>query len=130
MAWEDFVMARLSKDVVVVSQPVRTFPNGDYFYLELVRKNSRYECVVRMFCSGKSGAPVPMARAEGKTIQEAEEKCHQTALDRCPSFPKPPYFSRSKSTRRLEPVFKTVATSTTKPAKAKAIKRPTVRAKS
>jgi len=102
-------MARLSKDVVVVSQPVRSFPNGDYFYLELCRKNSRYECVVRMFCAREPEAPVSMARAEGKTIQEAEEKCYQMALERCPRFPKPPYFTRSQRTRRVEPVFRTIA---------------------
>src|ERR1700722_2575514 len=102
-------MARLSKDSIVVSQPVRTFPNGDYFYLELCRKNSRYECVVRMFCFRKPDSPVTMARAEGKTIQESEEKCCQIALARCPSFPKPPYFARSQKTRRVVPVFRTVA---------------------
>ena len=98
-------MARLSKDIIVVSQPVRKFPNGDYFYLELCRKNSRYECVVRMFCFRKPDAPVTVARGESKTIQESEERCYQIASARCPSFPKPPYFSRSKSTRRVEPVF-------------------------
>ena len=49
-------MARLSKDVIVVSKPVRTFPNGDYFYIELCRKNSRYECVVHMNCSRNPGS--------------------------------------------------------------------------
>ena len=28
-------MPRLAQDVIVVSQPVRTFPNGDFFYVEL-----------------------------------------------------------------------------------------------
>ena len=112
-------MARLSKDVIVLSQPARTFPNGDYFYLELCRKNSRYECVVRMFCARKPDATVTMARAEGKTIQEAEEKCYEAALNRCPRFPKPPYFTRSQRTRRVEPKFRTVATAAAKRTKKK-----------
>jgi hypothetical protein len=99
-------MARLPKDVVVVSQPVRTFPNGDYFFMELCRKNSRYECVVRMTCSKNPNAPVMMARGVGKTIREAEQNCFESALDRCPSFPKPPYFKRGERTRRVVPGFR------------------------
>jgi hypothetical protein len=99
-------MARLSKDVVVVSQPVRTFPNGDYFFMELCRKNSRYECVVRMTCKGNSNGPVVMARGVGKTIREAEQNCFETALERCPSFPKPPYFKRGERSRRVVPDFR------------------------
>ena len=94
-------MARLSKDDVVISKPVRTFPNGDYFDLELCRKNSRYECVVRMNCLGKKETSVVMARAQGKTIREAEEKCYLTALERCPHSPIPPYFKRGERTRRV-----------------------------
>ncbi len=98
-------MARLSKDIVVVSKPVRTFPNGDYFYIELSRKNSRYECVVRMSCSGNPDSSVVMAIAQGKTIREAEENCYRTALDRCPRFPRPPYFKRGERTRRVVSAF-------------------------
>ena len=98
-------MARLSKDDVVISKPVRTFPNGDYFDLELCRKNSRYECVVRMNCFGKNETSVVMARAQGKTIREAEENCYLTALERCPHFPTPPYFKRGERTRRVVPRF-------------------------
>jgi hypothetical protein len=98
-------MARLSNDVVVVSRPVRTFPNGDYFFMELCRKNSRYECVARMTCSKNPHAPVMMARGVGKTIREAEQKCFESALDRCPSFPKPPYFKRGERSRRVVPGF-------------------------
>ena len=29
-------MPRLAQDVIVVSQPVRTFPNGDIFFIELI----------------------------------------------------------------------------------------------
>ena len=102
-------MARLAKDIVVVSKPVRTFPNGDYFFIELCRKNSRYECVVRMNCSGIPDSPVVMAIAQGKTIREAEENCYRIALDRCPRFPKPPYFKRGERTRRVVPSFRTTA---------------------
>src|SRR6185436_17544112 len=101
-------MARLSKDVVVVSKPVRTFPNGDFFYIELCRKNSRYECVVRMNCAGK-GSEVVMATAQGKTIREAEDNCYRLALARCPRFPTPPYFKRGERTRRVVPNFRTTA---------------------
>ena len=100
-------MARLSNDVVVVSKPVRTFPNGDYFYMELCRKNSRYECVVRMSCAGNPDATVVVAIAQGKTIREAEQKCYQTALDRCPRFPSPPYFRRGERTKRMVSNFRT-----------------------
>ncbi len=100
-------MARLANDVVIVSKPVRTFPNGDYFYLELCRKNSRYECVVCMICAGTPDSPVVMARAQGKTIREAEDTCYRTALLRCPSFPNPPYFKRGERTRRVVPSFHT-----------------------
>ena len=103
-------MARLSKDVVVVSKPVRTFPNGDYFFMELCRKNSRYECIVRMRSSGNPGGPVLMARGQGKTIREAEEKCYQNALDRCPRFPQPPYFKRAERKRRVVSNFRDAAT--------------------
>jgi len=102
-------MARLSKDVVVVSKPVRTFPNGDYFYIELCRKNSRYECVVRMSCAGNPDAAVVVAFAQGKTIREAEEKCYQTVLARCPRFPSPPYFRRGERTQRVVSEFRTAS---------------------
>ena len=99
-------MARLSKDDVVVSKPVRTFPNGDYFYLELCRRNSRYECVAHMNCSGKRNSSVIMARAQGKTIREAEENCYLIARERCPRFPTPPYFKRGERTRRVVSDFR------------------------
>ena len=108
-------MARLSKDVVVVSKPVRTYPNGDYFYIELCRKNSRYECVVRLKSGGKPDSSVLMAVAQGKTIREAEENCYRTALERCPRFPRPPYFKRGeRKTRRVVAAFHTIAVRDTK----------------
>ena len=107
-------MARLSKDVVVVSKPVRTYPNGDYFHIELCRKNSRYECVVHMNCASKPDSPVVMAVAQGKTIREAEENCYRTAVARCPSFPQPPYFKRGERIRRVAPAFHTISAKDTK----------------
>src|SRR6478736_4293620 len=107
-------MARLSKDVVVVSKPVRTFPNGDYFYIELCRKNSRYECVVRMSSAAKPHSRVVVAISQGKTIREAEEKCYRTALDRCRRFPSPPYFKRGERTTRVVSNFRTTATRETR----------------
>ena len=106
-------MARLSKDDVVVSRPVRTFPNGDYFYLELCRKNSRYECVVRMKCGGNKNASVIMASAQGRTIREAEENCYRVARERCPRFPNPPYFKRGERTRRVASDFRIPPAETT-----------------
>ena len=45
-------MPRLAQDVIVVSQPVRTFPNGDFFYVELSRKHNRYDCLLKMARNG------------------------------------------------------------------------------
>ena len=70
-----------------------------------------------MFCFRKPDAPVSVARAEGKTIQESEEKCYQIALARCPSFPKPPFFARSQKTRRVVPILRAAAEVTTVAAK-------------
>jgi hypothetical protein len=112
-------MARLSKDVVVVSKPVRTFPNGDFFYIELCRKNSRYECVVCMNCATNPKTPVIVARAQGKTIREAEEKCYRTALERCPRFPNPPYFRRGQSARRVVSRFRSTAVRDTRETESK-----------
>ena len=45
-------MPRLAQDVIVVSKPVRTYPNGDYFYIELSRKHNRYDCLLKMARDG------------------------------------------------------------------------------
>ena len=94
-------MARLAQDVVVVSQPVRTFPNGDFFYIELSRKHNRYDCVLKMARDGNSAKSVIVVRAQGKTIHEAEEDCYRKALDRCPRFPRPPYLKRGTRSARV-----------------------------
>jgi hypothetical protein len=94
-------MARLPKDVVVVSSPVRTFPNGDYFYIELSRKNGHYDCWLKMARDGDPENPVMVVRAEGKTIREAEHDCYRKALERCPRFPSPPYLKRGSKTARV-----------------------------
>ena len=76
-------MARLPKDVVVISAPVRTFPNGDYFYIELSRQNGQYDCWLKMARDGNPAKSVTVVRAKGKTIREAEQNCYNKALDRC-----------------------------------------------
>jgi hypothetical protein len=88
------LMARMSKNVTVTSPPVRTFPNGDFFYIELSRRNSDYDCVLRMARSGDREDTVLVARANGKTIRQAEQNCYQRALERCPRLPSPPYLKR------------------------------------
>jgi hypothetical protein len=103
-------MARLSKDIVVMTKPVRTNPSGDYFYMELSRKNSRYECVVWMSCSSGNSDSVVMAIAQGKTIREAEQNCYRIAVSRCPRFPKPPYFKRGQRIVLVAPAFHNAVT--------------------
>jgi hypothetical protein len=93
-------MARISKDVIVASPPVRTFPNGDFFYIEVSRKNSDYDCVLKMVREGDHKHPVVVAKANGKTIRKAEENCYLKAIERCPHLPSPPYLKRGTRTRR------------------------------
>src|SRR5437588_9871502 len=85
------MMPRLAQDVIVVSKPVRTFPNGDFFYIELSRKHNRYDCLLKMARDGHPTKSVIVVRAQGKTIREAEDDCYRKALERCPRFPRPPY---------------------------------------
>jgi hypothetical protein len=87
-------MPRLAQDIIVVSKPVRTFPNGDYFYIELSRKHNRYNCVLKMARDANPAKSVIVVRAQGKTIREAEDDCYRKALERCPRFPRPPYLKR------------------------------------
>ena len=95
-------MPRLAQDVIVISHPVRTFPNGDFFYIELFRKHNRYNCILKMARDGNPRKTIIVVRAQGKTIREAEEDCYRKALDRCPRFPQPPYLKRnSKSAREV-----------------------------
>jgi len=95
------LMARLSQDVVVFSKPVRTFPNGDFFYIELSRKHNRYDCVLKMARDASLASAVVVVRAQGKTIREAEDDCYRKALERCPRFPRPPYLKRGSGTARV-----------------------------
>jgi hypothetical protein len=94
-------MPRLAQDVIVVSEPVRTFPNGDFFYIELSRKYNRYDCLLKMARNGNRAKSVIVVRAQGKTIREAEEDCYRKALDRCPRFPRPPYLTRGSRYARV-----------------------------
>ena len=95
-------MARLPKDVIITSRPVQTFPNGDYLYVELSRTNSHYDCFVKMARSGDPEKSLLVAKAEGKTIAEAEDKCYRRALDRSPRFPRPPYLKRGSGASRTQ----------------------------
>ena len=88
-------MPRLAEDTIVVSQPVRTFPNGDVFFVELSRRHNRYNCLLKMAREGNASKAVVVARAQGKTIREAEQDCYKKAIERCPRFPQPPYMKRS-----------------------------------
>ena len=94
-------MPRLAQDVIVISQPVRTFPNGDFFFIELSRKHNRYDCLLKMAREGNPTKSVIVVRAQGKTIREAEEDCYRKALDRCPRFPHPPYLKRGSRSARV-----------------------------
>jgi hypothetical protein len=94
-------MARISRDVTVTSQPVRTFPNGDFFYVELSRKSSNYDCILRMAREGSNRDSVVVATAKGRTMREAEENCYQKALERCPRLPRPPYVRRATRAARV-----------------------------
>jgi hypothetical protein len=94
-------MARLSKDVVVTSKPVRTFPNGDYLFVELTRTNGYYDCIVKMAQAGDAEETVLVAHGKGKTIREAEAHCYERAIRRCPRFPRPPYLQRGTGIRRV-----------------------------
>jgi hypothetical protein len=98
-------MPRLAQDVIVVSKPVRTFPNGDIFYIELSRKHNRYNCLLKMASNGNPTRSVIVVRAQGKTIHEAEDDCYRKALERCPGFPKPPYLKRGSRSARVVAEF-------------------------
>ena len=100
-------MPRLAQDIIVVSQPVRTFPNGDFFYVELSRKHNRYNCLLKMAREGDLARSVIVVRAQGKTIREAEDDCYSKALERCPRFPRPPYLKGASRSARVVAEFLT-----------------------
>ena len=98
-------MPRLALDVIVVSKPVRTFPNGDFFFIELSRRQNRYNCVLKMARDANPAKSVIVVRAQGKTIREAEDDCYRKALERCPRFPRPPYLKRGSRSARVVAQF-------------------------
>src|SRR5215831_6069646 len=102
---EEPSMPRLAQDVIVVSQPVRTYPNGDFFFVELSRKYNRYNCLLKMAREGNPSKSVIVVRAQGKTIREAEDDCYRKALERCPRFPRPPYLKRGSKSARVAAEF-------------------------
>ena len=93
-------MARLAKNIVVTSQPVCTFPNGDYFYVQLSRTDGHYDCFVKMARAGDPEKSLVVARAQGKTIREAESNIYERAIRRFPRFPRPPYLHRGSGALR------------------------------
>jgi hypothetical protein len=98
-------MPRLAQDIVVMSQPIRTFPNGDFFYIELSRMHNRYDCLLKMARGGNLRKSVVVVRAQGKTIREAEDDCYCKALERCPRFPRPPYLKGASRSARVATTF-------------------------
>jgi hypothetical protein len=104
-------MARLLKDVIVTSDPLQTFPNGDYLYVELSRKTSLYDCHVKMARVGNRDNSFLVASARGKTIREVEASCYERALERAPYFPRPPYFKRGARRVSRPPAAKAAARS-------------------
>jgi hypothetical protein len=100
-------MARLAKNILVTSKPVCSFPNGDYFYVQLSRTNGHYDCFVKMACAGDPEKSVVVAKAQGKTIREAESNIYERAIRRFPRFPRPPYLHRGSGASRT--VLKTAS---------------------
>jgi len=99
-------MARLPKDVLITTQPVRVFPNEDYLYVEISRTNVHYDCRMKMARKGDPSRSLDVARAHGKTMREAENKCYERALERFPRLPRPPYSKKGSGASRtlLKPV--------------------------
>ena len=94
-------MSRFARGVVVVSAPIHTFPNGDYFFIEMARKNGSYECRMKMARTGKGGRPIPLVRVQARTVREAQERCYELGIEKCPRLPRPPYFKRGNDDVRL-----------------------------
>ena len=88
-------MVEKSIDLVGTSKAVCTFPNGDFFFVELRRKDGAYTCDVKM-ASVEKGRPLILARGRGKTIERAELAAYERAIRRFPRFPRPPYLYRGK----------------------------------
>lgn len=107
-------MARFAKDTKIVSPPVRVFPNGDHFFIEMERTNSHYECILKMAPGGKEERSFTVVEVSGKTMREAQEKCYRKGIEKCPRLPSPPWVKRGEYTF-LAPVAK--PTPLTKPTK-------------
>jgi len=93
-------MARLPKDVLITTQPVRVFPNEDYLYVEISRANVHYDCRMKMARKGDPAKSLDVARAQGKTMREAENKCYERAIERFPRLPRPPYSKKGSGASR------------------------------
>ena len=93
-------VARLPKNVLITTQPVRIFPNEDYLYVEISRANVQYECRMKMARKGDPARSLDVAKALGKTMREAEDKCFQRAIERFPRLPRPPYRKKGSGASR------------------------------
>src|ERR1700704_2985774 len=93
-------MARLPKDVLITTQPVRVFPNEDYLYVEISRANVHYDCRMKMARKGDPSKSLDVARAQGKTMREAENRCYERAIERFPRLPGPPYSKKGSGASR------------------------------
>ena len=87
-------MTSFSKSGVVSSQPVRTFPNGDYFFVEMSRQNGLYDCRLKLVPSADPARAFTVLHAKGRTIREAQQNCWEQGVEKCPGLPRPPYSKR------------------------------------
>ncbi len=92
-------MSRFLGGAVVVSKPIHTVPNGDYFFIEMRKKNGQYECSMKIGRS--SDLPVQVVRVQARTVREAQERCYQRAVEKFRRLPRPPYFKRGHDIVRV-----------------------------
>lgn len=107
-------MARFAKDTTIVSAPVRVFPNGDHFFVEMVRTNSHYECILKMAPGGKAEKSFTVVEVRGKTMREAQDNCYRKGIEKCPRLPSPPWVKRGEYTFVAPPAKSTSLTKTGK----------------
>jgi hypothetical protein len=90
-------MSRFADGAVIVSQPIHTFPNGDYFFVEVCRTNGRYRCEM-MLARKNSDRTVPVVHVLARTVEDAQQRCYESAVEKCPRLPRPPYLKRGLDT--------------------------------
>lgn len=92
-------MTRFVAGAVIVSQPILTFPNGDYFFVEVSRRNGRYRCEM-MMARKNSDQRIPVVHVLARTVEDAQQRCFESAVEKCPRLPRPPYLKRGQDTVR------------------------------